>query len=146
MSLMTPPAPPIDDKPERQPSSDTQGDSGTCVRFALAKAIANLLYKNKIDVDQHQIMITLVNIHKNICALSPTKYNDKIVVLQDVENGKEREQKWRYVYSMKQDGSWENKGMKEPEKIPNRSWWEVIHVVTVFGKNDKDSNLDVVEF
>ena len=72
-------------------TADDQGASNTCVRFALSKAVANALYvQHKIDVDQNNIMICLVQERKELCnPLAPTnpmKFNETVLYLQDKGN------------------------------------------------------------
>ena len=82
---------------------DNQGNSDACVRFAIAKAVANQLYvKKRIDVDQGHIMNCLVQIKRSICPINPKEYNDITLYLQDIDHGR-------------------------GQNIPKKSWWEVIH-------------------
>ena len=91
---------------------DNQGTSATCVRFAIAKAIANLLFvKNRIDVDQTQIMTSLVQVKQSICAIHPKYYNNTVLYLQDISNDAKD---------------------KTGIKYPNKSWWQVIDIKTIF--------------
>ena len=86
---------------------DDQGNSGTCVRFAIAKAVANELYvKKRIDVEQGHIMNCLVQIKQSICPINPMEYNNTILYLQDIGHGRGQD-------------------------IPKKSWWEVIHIYIV---------------
>ena len=81
---------PVGSAPEGLPQWDNQTNSGTCVRFSIAKAVANHLFvRRNIDVDQNQIMISLVQAKKSICAVRPIEYDDTTILLQDVNNDKE---------------------------------------------------------
>ena len=99
-----PPIPPSDHlPPEGIPTVTNQGQSGTCVRFAIAKAVANFLFlRKKFDVDENQIMNALVQEKRKICAINPKEYNNTTLFLQDQENAYEQ------------------------RKAKNKSWWEVI--------------------
>ena len=80
---------------------DDQGNSSACVRFAIAKAVANDLYvRKRINVDQQQIMISLVQVKECICATNPMVFNGTELIVQDTENGK--------------------------AGFSNKSWWKVI--------------------
>ena len=86
--------------PEGLAQWDNQANSAACVRFAIAKAVANHLYvKRSIDVAQNEIMILLVREKKSICAISPMEYDGTTLCLPDIDNDK--------------------KGYKP------KSWWEV---------------------
>ena len=74
-------------------SSDDQGNSSTCVRFSLSKAVANALFlEHKIDVDQSHIMISLVQERKELfdplAPTSPLKFDKTVLYLQDKGNCK----------------------------------------------------------
>ena len=85
--------------PAGTPFVDNQGNSDACVRFALAKALSNLLFtQQKIDVPQRAIMNCLVQVKKGICAMRPKEYHETVLYLQDEKNGK---------------------------KVSNESFWEV---------------------
>ena len=83
-------------------SLDDQGNSNTCVRFSLSKAIANALFlEHKIDVDQSHIMISLVQERKELfdplAPTSPSSFNNTVLYLQDKKNckpGLEHERCW----------------------------------------------------
>ena len=84
---------------------DNQGTSETCVRFAIAKAIANLLFvKKRINVEQNQIMNCLVQVKKSIAAIHPKVYKGLELFLQDIEND------FKDINGV---------------KIPDKSWWKV---------------------
>ena len=88
-------------------AGDNQGESSTCVRFALGKAMANLLFKkHSIDVDQRQIMNCLVQVMASIKGINPIMYNTKVLYLQDEKN--------EYLGP-------------SGEKHKNSSWWKVRH-------------------
>jgi len=75
--------------PAGTPFVDNQGNSDACVRFALAKALSNLLFtKQKIDVPQRSIMNCLVQVKKGIWAMRPKEYHETVLYLQDEKNGK----------------------------------------------------------
>ena len=88
--------------PKGMGTIDDQGTSNTCVRFSLSKAIANSLFlEHKIDVDQSQIMISLVQERKELfdplAPTSPSKFNNTVLYLQDKRNSKpglENERCW----------------------------------------------------
>ena len=60
--------------------------------------MANDLFRKKIDVEQSHIMITLVQEHKHLGGINPTKFNQTELYLQDKENER---------------------------GVPNKSWWKV---------------------
>ena len=86
---------------------DDQGNSNTCVRFSLSKAIANSLFlEHKIDVDQGHIMISLVQEWKELfdplAPTDPSKFDNTVLYLQDKGNckpGLEKERCWWKVIS-----------------------------------------------
>ena len=90
---------------------DNQTDTGTCVRYAIAKCVSNYLYKQMhIDVDQFEITRQLVQESKKVCGhsiadilnnCSDGGYNNMKLILQDVDN--------------------------LIEGYQPRSWWEVMH-------------------
>ena len=83
---------------------DADSNSGTCVRFQIARTISNLLFVNKqIDVHQSQIMNSLVHLKEGMFSMHPREYNDKILIVQDVKNSF--------------PGNLQN--------VPNKSWWQV---------------------
>lgn len=83
---------------------DDQGNSGTCTRFAIAKAISNFLFvKEKIDIEQSNIVSILVQAKKDINGIHPDDYNGFELYLQDVKN------------DYKVNG----------KKLPDKSWWKV---------------------
>ena len=97
--------------PNRRPppaglaTSDDQGVSELCVRYAIGKALANLLFiNNKIDVEQLHIMNCLVQEKKSVLKIHPKEYKDIELFLQDKQNECK-------------DGT--------GTKIPNKSWWKV---------------------
>lgn len=65
---------------------DNQGESETCVRFAVAKAVANSLFRSKIDIKQSHIMVALVQEHKQLYPINPVKFDNTVLYLQDKEN------------------------------------------------------------
>jgi hypothetical protein len=72
-------------------AADDQGASNTCVRFSLSKAVANALFlQHKIDIEQNNIMICLVQERKELCnplaPTNPTKFNETVLYLQDKGN------------------------------------------------------------
>ena len=72
-------------------TADDQGNSSTCVVFALSKAIANNLFvKHKIDIKQNNIMICLIQERKELCDhLAPRnqmKFDKTVLYLQDKGN------------------------------------------------------------
>ena len=84
---------------------DNQGQSSACVRFAISKAIANLLFtKKRIDVEQREIMNCLVQAKQSICAISPFAYKDMVLFLQDSVNEAKDSNGKTY---------------------PNKNWWQV---------------------
>ena len=86
---------------------DNQGSSETCVRFALAKAIANILFvKKRINVEQHQIMNCLVQVKQSIAAIHPKEYKGLELFLQDIENDFKD---------------------KNERKYPDKTWWKVLY-------------------
>ena len=85
---------------------DDQGNSSTCVRFSLSKAVANALFvQHGIDIDQSHIMICLVQERKELfdplAPTSPFKFNQTVLFLQD-------------------------KGNCKPGLQNERCWWKVI--------------------
>ena len=89
--------------PEGLPVVTDQGRSGTCVRFAISKAVSNFLYmKKQIDVDESHVMTALVQDKRKVCAINPKEFDNTTLFLQDREN----------AYKEK--------------NAPNKSWWEVI--------------------
>ena len=87
--------------PEGYPTIDDQAISGNCVRFAISKAIASHLFKNKIDVEQNSIMHCLVQEKKSICGIRVDDFDKTSLCLQDVRNTVKK------------------------NSVPNQSWWEV---------------------
>ena len=73
---------------------DDQTDTGTCVRFAISKAIANNLHVQKrIDVNQSEITRVLIQKTGMACGIRRIGPNDLIgkfdkmnLILQDVDN------------------------------------------------------------
>ena len=56
--------------PAGLPRQTDQSDSDTCVRFSLAKAIANHLYlREHIDVDELELTGVLVQMSQNVCGM-----------------------------------------------------------------------------
>ncbi len=89
---------------------EDQGDSETCVRFALSKAITNALYvKEKIDVEQSHITACLVQAlsmldqeYTPLDRMNPKVLNGVKLYLQD-------------------------KGNKNPgTQVKNKAWWKVL--------------------
>ena len=71
-----------------------------CVRSALSKAVANQLYKEKVDIEQNQILAALVQEHKKLyklSSMSPGKFNGTVLYLQDRDHavtGIETKKNW----------------------------------------------------
>ena len=104
--------------------ADNQGHSELCVRYSIAKAVSQYLYVNeKIDIDHSHIMICLVQAMGSIDSVNPTKYDGKIIYLQDIENRREAKpsdfEKFGGMNVLKAT-------LEGNEKIPDKSWWEVI--------------------
>ena len=99
---------------------DNQSSSELCVRFALAKAVANQLYvREKIDIEQDQIVICLVQAlgeQFGIDAVNPMVYNGKVLYLQDRENDLPKPAKCPKC-------SEDEPGIKSG--VPHKSWWKV---------------------
>ena len=100
----------LEDRPQGVAGNDDQGDSETCVRFAISKAIVNDLFMAKqIDINQKNICICLIQAvphYSPINKIEPLKFDGKILYLQDKEN--------RY--------------MKYGERVhskPRKAWWKV---------------------
>ena len=75
--------------PAGTPFVDNQGNSDVCARFALAKALSNVLFtKQKIDVLQRTIMNFFVQVKKGICAMRLMECNETVLYIQDEKNGK----------------------------------------------------------
>ena len=94
-----------------------EGDSETCVRFGLSKAIANALFvSEKIDIEQSHITICLVQAlstldreYTPLNPMNPKAFNGVKLYLQDKGN----------------------KNLRSPVK--NKAWWKVcIHYLKVF--------------
>ena len=85
-------------EPKGYPTVDNQGRSETCVRFSVAKAVANDLFRKKIDVEQGHIMIALVQELKHLGCVNPMKLNQTKLYLQDKDNER---------------------------GVPNKCWWKV---------------------
>lgn len=104
-------------------SVDQQGYQPTCVRAAVSKAITNHLFdKNMIEVDQQQVMISLIQITKSTCALSPLKYDGVELVLQDIKYQKDP---------------------KDLKSVTTNNWWKFkIRVNEEQMKSDYDIDYD----
>ena len=104
--------------------ADNQGHSELCVRYSIAKAVSHHLYLNeKIDIDTSHIMICLVQAMRSINSMNPTEYDGKTIYLQDIENRREA----MPADFPKLGGMNALKATLEGnEKIPDKSWWEVI--------------------
>ena len=77
--------------PQGLANIDDQGQSSTCVRFALSKAITNTLFlKEKIDIEQKSITMCLVQEKKQLCdpgnPINPTFFDNTTLYLQDERN------------------------------------------------------------
>ena len=90
--------------------TEDQGETETCVRFALSKAIANALFiKEKIDVEQSHITACLVQSlsmldqdYTPLDRMNPKVLNGAKLYLQD-------------------------KGNKNPgTQVKNKAWWKVL--------------------
>ena len=113
--------------------ADNQGHSELCVRYSIAKAVSHYLYVNeKIDIDHSHIMISLVQAMKSIDSVNPTKYDGKVIYLQDIENRRGIKsadfQKAGGMNALKAK-------LEGNEVIPDKSWWEVIFNLSL--KNTK---------
>ena len=100
----------LEDRPQGVAGNDDQGDSETCVRFAISKAIVNDLFIAKqIDINQKNICICLIQAvphYSPINKIEPLKFHGKILYLQDKEN----------------------RCMKYGERVhskPRKAWWKV---------------------
>ena len=101
-------------------TTDNQGGSELCVRFAIGKAVAHHLYiHEKIDIDQSHIMICLVQAigaqdPKLILEpVNPKRYNGTTIFVQDRENQRPKPSKCQKCKEGSEAG------------VPDKSWWKV---------------------
>lgn len=82
----------FDPPPGAAPIPDDQGNLEVCTRFAISKAVVDGFMKKKfiwgkeIDIDQRQVVMTLINEHKDGDGKWPHEFNHKRYIFQDSNN------------------------------------------------------------